>query len=95
MERHLAEPLTLDQLAAAAGVSPRTLHNLAAQHWGTTPMRALRDLRLDHARRALLASTPANVTDVALACGFGHAGRFSAYYARRFGESPSETAARR
>jgi transcriptional regulator GlxA family with amidase domain len=26
-----------------------------------------------------------------MSCGFGHMGRFSAEYRRRFGESPSET----
>jgi len=35
-----------------------------------------------------------NVTAIALDHGFGHLGRFSAYYRQRFGELPRETAAR-
>jgi transcriptional regulator GlxA family with amidase domain len=53
-------------------------------------MSYLRNVRLDHCRRLLVAGT-ASVTDVAQQCGFTHLGRFSAAYKERFGELPSHT----
>jgi transcriptional regulator GlxA family with amidase domain len=55
-------------------------------------MRYLRNARFQRAREVLRRTTPeARITDIAMSCGFGHMGRFSAEYRRRFGESPSET----
>ena len=61
------------------------------EHRDTTPMNALRALRLDAARQRLLDGACANVTEAALAVGFGHLGRFSEYYKERFGELPRQT----
>ena len=59
-------------------------------------MQMLRTIRLDRARRELLAGgLNANVTSVALAWGFDHLGRFAASYRERFGETPRETLQRR
>ena len=60
------------------------------EHRDTTPMNA-RALRLDAARQRLLDGACANVTEAALAVGFGHLGRFSEYYKERFGELPRQT----
>jgi AraC-like DNA-binding protein len=87
----LCAPLALEDLARAAGVSARTFYMECMRQTGVGPMTWLRDLRLDAARRKLLERTDRNVTDVAGDCGFGHLGRFSAYYQRRFGELPRET----
>jgi transcriptional regulator GlxA family with amidase domain len=47
---------------------------------------------MERAREMLVAADPdASVTDVALACGFAHFGRFAGAYRERFGETPSET----
>ena len=64
---------------------------LFQEHRDTTPMNALRALRLDAARQRLLDGACANVTEAALAVGFGHLGRFSKYYKERFGELPRQT----
>jgi len=90
----LCAPLALEDLARAAGVSSRTFYMDCMRQLGVGPMAWLRDLRLDSARRQLLADHGRNVTDVATDCGFGHLGRFSAYYQRRFGELPRDTVAR-
>ncbi|WP_378144414.1 AraC family transcriptional regulator [Cnuibacter sp. UC19_7] len=87
-----AEPLTLPLLAAYAGVSGRALQLAFQQHLHTTPMRYLRQVRLDRARRELRRGDEGDgVGEVARRAGFGHTGRFAAEYAVRFGESPSET----
>jgi len=89
---HLNEPIRLAALARIAGVPPRTLETHFLRFLGTTPLGWVRQARLTHARRALLASGGrATVSDVAVGCGFDQLGRFAAQYCRRFGELPSET----
>lgn len=92
MEAHAIEPLTLDDIAEAAGVPPRTLQEAFRRFRDMSPMRYLRNLRLDMARDRLVSGGPeVKVASVALECGIGHFGRFSHEYAMRFGESPSAT----
>lgn len=85
-------PLELADLARIAGVTTRTLNTLCHRHRGVSPMGLLRNLRLEGARDKLLSDQDASITDVALEHGFGHLGRFSAYYRERFGELPRQTA---
>lgn len=94
MRRRLAAPIALVDLAQAAGVGVRTLGVLCQRYRGTSPMDLLRGMRLDAARVRLQAGG-CNVTETALEYGFGHLGRFSAYYRERFGELPRETGERR
>lgn len=95
---NLAAPLTVASLAAAVGVSVRTLQAGFARELGRSPSAYVRDLRLDRVRAELSAADPTagvHVTDVALRWGFSHLGRFSRSYQRRFGELPSATLHRR
>jgi len=97
IRQHLCTPISLLDLAQAAGLSPRSLNTLCHRHHGVSPMVMLRNRRLDEVRRALMTypgRAQVNVTAIALDHGFGHLGRFSAYYRQRFGELPRETAAR-
>ncbi len=87
-------PLSLADLARAAGVTTRTLNTLCHRYRGISPMGLLRNLRLEGARERLLTDQDASVTEVALEHGFGHLGRFSAYYRERFGELPRQTGRR-
>lgn len=89
IDGHLTEDIGLDDLLGAAGVSARTLQTGFLRHRGTTPMRFLRDRRLDRARAELQRRPAARITDVAIECGFGHLGRFARQYRERFGEPPS------
>lgn len=89
---HLDQPLTLADMAQAAGTSPRALQAAFRACRGTTPLGYWRDLRLDAAHADLRAGAPGmSVTDVALTWGFQHFGRFAEAYRRRFGERPRET----
>jgi AraC-like DNA-binding protein/tetratricopeptide (TPR) repeat protein len=79
-------------LGAVAGVSGRTLQRQFRAFLGRSPQDALRDIRFDAARRALLHAGPdTRILDVALRFGFQHLGRFSVEYRRRYGEMPSQT----
>ncbi|MBO4271265.1 AraC family transcriptional regulator [Microbispora triticiradicis] len=93
IEEHAGEPLTVEDIAEAVGVSARALQEGFRRHLDKTPMGYLRDVRLDRARTELTVTDPvaATVTDVAYRWGFTHLGRFSLAYRQRFGESPSET----
>lgn len=81
----------LADIVMAAGVAGRTLYKHFEQTYGVSPVRYARLVRLDHSRQVLLNDRTANVTTVALACGFSHMGRFACEYRRRFGETPSQT----
>jgi AraC-like DNA-binding protein len=91
IDSRLCAPISLEDLARAAGVSVRTLNMLCHRHHGLPPMELLRNLRLDAVRARLLTDASASITETALALGFGHLGRFSAYYAARFHELPRDT----
>jgi AraC-like DNA-binding protein len=90
LHAHLDDPLTVTDLALAAGCSVRRLQESFTEHLGVPPMTHLRTVRLDASRR-LLADGGGTVTEVAQRCGFTHLGRFSAAYRQRFGELPSQT----
>jgi AraC-like DNA-binding protein len=94
IDRNLADPISIDDIALAAGVSVRTIQNLFAQELGQTPTSYLRNERLERARSDLAdapGSSRLTVTDVAMRWGFNHLGRFATTYRNRFGESPSQT----
>lgn len=93
IEAHAAEPLTVEDIAEATGLSVRALQEGFRRFLGTTPTSYLREVRLQHAREELTAADPtrATVTGIAIRWGFLHAGRFSMQYRNRFGEQPSTT----
>ncbi|MFI5706348.1 AraC family transcriptional regulator [Kribbella sp. NPDC051620] len=93
IEAHAAEPLTVEDIAEAVGVSVRALQEGFRRHFDTTPMNHLREIRLRRVHTALKLADPAHttVTDLALQWGFLHLGRFSVQYRQRFGELPSAT----
>jgi AraC-like DNA-binding protein len=90
----LCAPVSLVDMANAAGVSVRWLNVLCQKHHGVTPAILLRNKRLDAARAHLTTCSDANVTEAAFEFGFSHLGRFSAYYNERFGELPRQTLTR-
>ena len=79
-------PLTVEEIAREACLSPFHFHRLFTSFTGETPHRYLRRLRLERAR-AMLRSGAA-VTEAAQACGFESATSFSAAFRREFGVAP-------
>ncbi len=90
-------PLRLADLVEISGVGARALQTGFRQFRATTPVRYLRDVRLERAhadlRRESVGTT--TVTEIALRWGFGSLGRFAKAYRSAFGERPSETLLRR
>lgn len=93
MQAHLAEPISIPDIAQAAGVSLRGLQTVFDRELGVSPLLHLRQLRMEAARRALLAEAERGTTvaDVARRFGYSNSGRFSTHYRNEFGESPAST----
>jgi len=93
MRQNYAEPIGPEDVAAAVDVSTRALFAGFKSHLNTTPMRYLKDLRLDLVRDALSQMEPhrTSVTTVAMNYGFLHLGHFCAAYKQKFGELPRDT----
>jgi transcriptional regulator GlxA family with amidase domain len=85
---HLADPLTVADLARHAGWAPRTLARHFAEQTGMTPLRWLTAARIREARR-LLEATDLPVEGVAGRCGLGTAANLRLHLARDAGTTPS------
>ncbi|KPQ08477.1 MAG: AraC family protein [Rhodobacteraceae bacterium HLUCCA12] len=89
---NLDQPITIGDLVAAAGGSPRALFEGFRRFRGLAPMQFVRQQRLLRVRRMLMDDASVqSVSAAALQWGFQHLGRFSADYATAFGETPSQT----
>lgn len=95
MRAHAGQPLRMQEVAASAGCSIRTLNGVYERQRGTTPLAALQAIRLANARDELLRGGEAAVGAIAWRHGFSNAGRFAKAYRETFGELPSETTVRR
>src|SRR5262245_46721478 len=96
VQANLDAPITVADIVEVSGVAGRTLFKHFREWRGISPMRYVRNARFDKVRAALIdAGLDASVTEIAIGGGFGHMGRFSVEYRKRFGESPSETLRRR
>jgi transcriptional regulator GlxA family with amidase domain len=84
---HLDEPLTVEDLARQALVSPRSFARRFRTATGTTPMQWLTRQRVLHAQR-LLETTDLPVELVAQRCGFGTATALRVHFRRLVGTSP-------
>lgn len=92
IDAHLADDISVNDIATAAGLCVRSLQAAFVRHTGESPMAFVRARRLEAVHRDLSVALPGTtVTAVAMRYGFCHLGRFSANYAGRFGESPSVT----
>ena len=90
MLEHIGETLRVERIARHCGVSLRTLEKTFTDFRGITPVAQMRNLRLDHARRALDESDLA-VGQVATRFGFRSPTTFAIEYRKRFGMAPSRT----
>jgi len=82
------DPLTIEAVARASGMSPFHFIRRFDAVFGVTPHQARIAARLDRAK-LLLARGERSVTEVCFEVGFSSLGSFSALFARRVGEAPS------
>ena len=88
-DRHYAEPLDLDGLAAIAGLSKFHFQRLFKATYGRTPATYLTERRVERAQD-LLRATNLTVTEVCHAVGYSSLGSFSSRFRELVGETPSE-----
>lgn len=94
--RTVAEAAVADEefgparLAAAAGLSERTLYRRLKELTGLTPAAFVREVRLLQARHLLETKAVTTVAEAAFAVGFANASHFGRVYAERFGRTPGE-----
>jgi AraC-like DNA-binding protein len=88
-EKH-AEKLDVARVARHAAMSPSHFAHRFRAVARVSPMRYLREVRLDAARARLLASG-SRVSEVAVEVGFESPAHFTREYKRRFGVSPSKS----
>ncbi|GKY87463.1 helix-turn-helix transcriptional regulator [Sinisalibacter aestuarii] len=89
---NFSEPISVQMVADAMGVCPRTLQYAFAGCLGRSPRQYITDVRIDEMHRLL--SSPLcdySVISAAMSVGLVHIGRASQSYRLRFGELPSET----
>jgi len=83
-----SEPLSVDDLARAAGLSRAHFSREFRRAFGESPHAYLLTRRLERAA-ALLRNTDRSVTDICLAVGLESVGSFTTSFTRTYGRSPS------
>ena len=94
IDSHADQPITVADIAAAAGVSARAVQHAFKQHHDTTPLGYLAQVRLERAHQDLQAGDPTRgdtVTAIAHRWGFTNTGRFATRYHRTYGQHPHHT----
>jgi len=90
-----AQPLPVERLASAAGMSPSTFHHHFRKVTSLSPLQFQKQLRLIEARRLMLADGM-TASSAAFAVGYESVPQFTREYGRMFGLPPvRETAAAR
>ncbi|MCZ7648139.1 MAG: AraC family transcriptional regulator [Planctomycetota bacterium] len=94
VERDLARPWSVAELAARMHCSPGHLHRLCLAQQDLTPRRAIARLRIQRAQE-LLAGTPFPLKQIAAQVGYANEFAFSNAFKREMGLSPKAYRARR
>ncbi|HJV65677.1 MAG TPA: AraC family transcriptional regulator [Geomonas sp.] len=90
IERHLDEPLSVEQLSQVACFSKFHFHRQFSQYAGIGVFAYIRLLRLRLASYRLVFRKQERITDIALAAGFESPEAFSRAFRQAFGQSPSQ-----
>ncbi|MCB1092203.1 MAG: helix-turn-helix domain-containing protein, partial [Verrucomicrobiae bacterium] len=87
LREHLAEPITNDDVARAAGASRTLFQQRFRLAMGTTVRDHLVELRLQRAR-SLIESSDLTLAEIAQRCGFRHQEYLGEVFRKRFDETP-------
>jgi transcriptional regulator GlxA family with amidase domain len=86
-KKNLAEPLSVEQLAEAARLSPRQFSRAFRAETGQTPAKAVERLRIETAR-LMLEESRHTIDQIAVATGFADPRRMREAFLRLFGQPP-------
>ena len=90
IEKNISGVLTLDDIAAAAGMSPSYFCNVFKEINGITVWEYIVSKRCDMAAQMLLLEKDKNIIDIAEECGFNNSANFNKAFKKRIGITPSE-----
>ncbi len=93
IKENYAAPLSIDELAAIACMSPSALHHHFKQVTAMSPLRYQKQIRLQEARRLILAEA-SDAASAGHAVGYDSPSQFSREYRRLFGAPPLRDIAR-
>ncbi|RCV89515.1 AraC family transcriptional regulator [Billgrantia montanilacus] len=88
IDRHLADEIRVEQMAALCALSPGHFHALFRECTGVTPLAHVQQRRLEHAR-TLVRHSGLSLGHIAALVGFQDQGSFSRAYRRHFAVTPS------
>ncbi|WP_232376788.1 AraC-like ligand-binding domain-containing protein [Amycolatopsis aidingensis] len=93
IERDPSGDLSVERLARAVRMTPRSLQRHFRSSLGVSPHEYVQQVRLARAHEELRVAEPRSVTvtEVALRWGFTHVPRFAGLYRKRYGTNPSQT----
>lgn len=89
IEIHLADSLTLDELASVSCFSPFHFHRIFRAFVGETVGQYISRLRLEKAATLLFSNPEKSITAIALDCGFSSSTTFARAFREAFGKSAS------
>lgn len=91
IDARFSEALTMEEIAAAAGISRRQLYLLFQQDMRGPPHRYILDVRLENAKKRIAERT-LTLHEIALACGFNTSRTLNRVFQQRYGVAPSKWA---
>jgi AraC family transcriptional regulator len=86
---HFGEPITIEDMASEAALSPAHFSRLFRAALGETPYQFLMDYRIEKAK-TMLAEPGRPIIDIALACGFADQPHFTRIFKRLTGKTPRD-----
>ena len=87
LQVNLSSPLTLEQMAKRANLSPSRFRNLFKVEFGVSPHQYVMELRFDHAKY-LLKQTNHTIEQIAEFCGYSDIHHFSNAFKKQYKASP-------
>lgn len=89
IDRHYAEPLTLEEVAEHAGMSPYYFSKLFKEQFGVTFIDYVTNVRIERAKEALV-RTDFSLKEICFSVGYNDPNYFSRVFKKQTGWSPSE-----
>lgn len=89
LEHWIAEPVTIEQMAASLHQSPTAFKQGFKKRFGQPPAQYLQEKRLERAYQQVLTSNE-SMTQIALATGFESLSHFIQVFRKRYGQTPGQ-----
>ena len=90
IDRHFSDPLTLEQLAGMAGISPHYFSGLFKKVFSISLWDYILSKRVEHAIHLILTDGERNMLEIAALCGFNNTANFNKQFKRLTGMTPTQ-----